>query len=737
MAKRVKAQKINQVASKETANKTDKILVSSSAGVTNSIELGKLTSIFGAGSGGSGGSGEDTGSSRGAEKIDVNLNTFNTSTFYAKTYNPTSQIAYTSDNMKAYTDAITITEDSSVYATAFIQTDSLAEGQFGIEFKDASGKWFPIKSGFTRSSSSSQFEGSTELAIYAYSGCMLRAFATNGIKALDNTPIKGLTLYVTAVKGSAWSKNSRSLTLTIGQTIDGNGLYVSPEAKFGPSDSNPTAVFPNAYDGALITVNGYFSLGGSNKTNNFDDTYQNVYLQYCKPGSSIWSNFASLQVSDTKTNCKFGTFFIERGTKIRLASTDLPTTKSIHSPYPGCTAVIQYTAVNRKTGEEIEDEENPNLCILTDVLEYMSSKAGENTVFDFTVPNLTTSVNSVDPTQAVTLRFNNMKFYGSTGVISWDDRVVQRVDENGIFWHQYGYGTNVGSKTYKISASGLQTLGISRSGNPTDTLPINHGSIKKLTTLCGLTNIKLGSSVRYLDNYCFADLLNLTSITIPGTVKCIGGNYTFATTGNVPKISKLKKIEFAGNTTSCFEDSQYLYHTFENLSNLTSLNVEKLAGVVDLRENVFSNTALTCVNIPNGCKNVDWKAFSSMKNLKCVILPSTVKKVTNPTSRIRSFSDQLDVVGIKLSGDASNYTDILVTSKVANEMRQVFQNGLSAVYDIGMASKSQQHDISAVALTKDGKKFVIQNQLLVLNCRNSQSDITLIDSTKYSEYFRV
>lgn len=102
---------------------------------------------------------------------------------------------------------------------------------------------------------------------------------------------------------------------------------------------------------------------------------------------------------------------------------------------------------------------------------------------------------------------------------------------------------------------------------------------------------------------------------------------------------------------------------------MTSLNVEKLSGVAELRENVFSNTALTCVNIPNGCQKVDWKAFSPMKKLECVILPSTVKQVTNPGSRINSTYDQLSVVGIKLSGDASDYSGTLATNNIANEIK--------------------------------------------------------------------
>lgn len=108
-------------------------------------------------------------------------------------------------------------------------------------------------------------------------------------------------------------------------------------------------------------------------------------------------------------------------------------------------------------------------------------------------------------------------------------------------------------------------------------------------------------------------MINLTSITIPKTVKYIGGSYTFATTKNVPTKSKLEKIE--------------------------------------------------------------------------------------------------------------------------SEMCEVFRNGLSTVYDIGNAN-AKQHEISAIALTKDGNKFIIDGgKILALNCRKIWERSTLIDDNEYSEYF--
>lgn len=220
MAKRVKAQTINQIVAKEVADKDDKILVSSTDGIVNSIELNKLTSLFGAG--GSEGGGSGSGGSGGT--IDVDLNTFNSSTFYAKEYGPFSGFSYNDDKSRAYSDGtITLDEDASLYASVFIQTANLTEGRFGIEFMDASGKWFPIKSSFVRDSNANRFEGSIGIAVKAYAGSAyagskFRAFVENGNTGMASSPITNLILYGTAIKGAAWATNSRTLTLTIKNT---------------------------------------------------------------------------------------------------------------------------------------------------------------------------------------------------------------------------------------------------------------------------------------------------------------------------------------------------------------------------------------------------------------------------------------------------------------------------------------------------------------------------------------
>jgi len=67
----------------------------------------------------------------------------------------------------------------------------------------------------------------------------------------------------------------------------------------------------------------------------------------------------------------------------------MPTTASINSPYQGCTAIIQYIAVNREVDpDKKKDEENSSLCVLTDVVDSISSEPNKVTVFDFEIPML-------------------------------------------------------------------------------------------------------------------------------------------------------------------------------------------------------------------------------------------------------------------------------------------------------------------------------------------------------------
>lgn len=720
--KTVKAQSINQVASKTSVEKTDKILVSSSSGVVNSIELDNLTTLFGSGgSGGSDGSGGSSGSGGSGSMINVDLNAFNTGTFYAKTYEPTTNITCV-DGTKAYSDEITITEDSAVYMTVYIQTTTgLAEGRFGIEFQDASGNWFPIKASFVRNSSDKSYEGSTELAIKVFNGSKFRAFVTNSSN-VNKTTISSLTLYVTAIKGAAWSRYSRSTTLTISTAapIDANNLlYVSPEASFNSGDYSPTVEFPEDYDGALIKVSGYFSLDGSFKAST-DNARPQIYLQYCKPGDTTWVNFSIVTVPKTKTFCDFGTFYIERGSKIRLASNAIPTTASIHSPYKGCTATIQYFAINREEDDAKKaNEENSELCILTDANSKLASP--NSTVIDFSVPPIT----GKSQTQTKVIRFKDLRFSGESPVISWEPDVIQQIERNGIYYHQYGYGTNIGynvaentMKNYQISASDLTGLGISEIGKIDTKLSIDYiANMEKWHGLSGITSVRIGSTVQEIDSCCFTDLINISSIEIPETVQYIGGDKTFALTNEIVKkyknLAKLEKVEFLGNgTTSCLDS--VLAYTFHEQHKLSSLNLENLYGVLSVGTNAFEGTGLSSVNIPNGCTNLSWNAFKSMPKLSVVVIPSTITSVVDPTSRISGTYYHLQFVGVKLSAANSNYvgslkdsTKELFLDQAKNELLNTAKY-LSTVYDVNNTYKDGSKtgpypDVKAIAFSNDGK----------------------------------
>lgn len=346
----------------------------------------------------------------------------------------------------------------------------------------------------------------------------------------------------------------------------------------------------------------------------------------------------------------------------------------------------------------------------------MTSEPNKVTVFDFEIPKLSAN----GQTQMTTLRFNNMEFAGSPAAISWDENVVQQIDTNGTFWHQYGYGTNVGyddvhdtAKTYhRISAASLTSLGVSTAGAATAKLPVSYGSIQKNYTTSGLKSIKIGETVQNIDNYCFSDLSNLTSITIPATCLQIGGEYTFAVASKSP--TKLAKVDFAGDDLQVV--AGILEHTFENLSSLTSLNVQNLKGITHIGNNVFSNTALTAVELPNGITDLNWNSFSPLNSLKEIVIPYSVSAITNATLRFSGTNDHLCAVGIKLSGDDADYPqeDMTTRDKIENEMK-ISLKCLSAVYDIRNPYKLAE-EIRAVALSRDGTMLVFGDKVYTMNC---------------------
>ena len=114
------------------------------------------------------------------------------------------------------------------------------------------------------------------------------------------------------------------------------------------------------------------------------------------------------------------------------------------------------------------------------------------------------------------------------------------------------------------------------------------------------------------------------------------------------------------------------------------MNLSALKNVTKIKESTFTNcNGLTSINIPNDCKDLDWKAFNKTPNLKTIILPASLTAITNPTNRINGNAWYVTTIGIKLSGDMASYDlnnrdeEIKITSEV-----QGIRNILATITDL-------------------------------------------------------
>lgn len=189
----------------------------------------------------------------------------------------------------------------------------------------------------------------------------------------------------------------------------------------------------------------------------------------------------------------------------------------------------------------------------------------------------------------------------------------------------------------------------------------------KLTTLEGFENLELGNS---MNDAMFAGCKELTSITLPATIRAIDGEMFCAcgfTAFNIPAgvthiglqaLTSLKSLPAftvdAGNThfkavdgvlftadgtelvayPAGKTDTEYTIPStvqiirrsaFSNSQNLTSVIIPY--GVDYITYYAFSNCQkLSSVNIPSGVREIDWYAFSGC-DLSSVTIPSSVESI--------------------------------------------------------------------------------------------------------------
>ena len=179
-----------------------------------------------------------------------------------------------------------------------------------------------------------------------------------------------------------------------------------------------------------------------------------------------------------------------------------------------------------------------------------------------------------------------------------------------------------------ISISGNVFIGCSNLTNITvDNNPVYHSegnclietATKTLIAGCNHSIIPADGSVTSIDSSAFQYCEKLTRIEIPSSVKKIGV-YTFA------KCENLVSIEVDENNK--FYKSIYGNLYSKNGKTLiryalgkTDMNFDIPEGVIEIKDNAFSECNLISVVLPKSVTKIGYEAFKGCKRLTSVIIP--------------------------------------------------------------------------------------------------------------------
>ena len=130
-----------------------------------------------------------------------------------------------------------------------------------------------------------------------------------------------------------------------------------------------------------------------------------------------------------------------------------------------------------------------------------------------------------------------------------------------------------------------------------------------------LTTINISNGVTDIGGYAFSGCKSLSSITIPNSVTTID-NYLFF------DCSGLRSINIPNSVTSIENNA------FQNCMSLNSITIP--SSVTSIGENAFQNcNSMTSVSISNGVKTIESLAFNGCTQLTSIIIPKSVTSIGN------------------------------------------------------------------------------------------------------------
>ena len=173
-----------------------------------------------------------------------------------------------------------------------------------------------------------------------------------------------------------------------------------------------------------------------------------------------------------------------------------------------------------------------------------------------------------------------------------------------------------------------------------------------------LTSITLPSTITTMGFSCFEDCKKLTSITLPSSLTTLGDRCFYGCSG-------LTSIEIPANVTSIG------FLCFSSCTELTSITIPP--SVTSIGESCFSGCkSLTSITIPPSVTSIGESCFMLCTNLKSISLPSSINSLEfalfSSCSSLTSITIPISVTSIKRScfSECTSLASIIIPSSVTS-----------------------------------------------------------------------
>lgn len=197
------------------------------------------------------------------------------------------------------------------------------------------------------------------------------------------------------------------------------------------------------------------------------------------------------------------------------------------------------------------------------------------------------------------------------------------------------FGLNEGGESYHVKGIGECTDKDIVIPSIYENMPVTRIGNEAFNDCADLTSVTIPDSVKSIGVSAFDDCSSLTSVDIPDSVTFIGSaafrkcynltsvdipdSVTFIGDGAFLECDSLESVTLPEGITSI---NDYTFHQCLHLENITIP-----AGVTVIGTGAFARTGLTNIAIPDGVTSIERGAFSTCISLTSVTIPDSVKSI--------------------------------------------------------------------------------------------------------------